>query len=219
MHSLPDLPYPLDALAPRLSAETLEYHWGKHHRGYVDALNNLINGTPLAELELDPLVRRSSGPVFNSAAQHYNHSLYWESLSPKGGGEPKKALGEAINQHYGSFSAFRAAFTEEALAHFGSGWAWLVMKRDATVRIKVTHDAACPLALGDLPLLVCDLWEHAYYIDYRNRRARYIESFWELADWSGAESRFTESRPLSESRVLGISTPARDVSRRAADRG
>ena len=194
MHSLPDLPYPLDALVPHLSADTLEHHWGRHHRAYVDALNRLVTGTPLADLKLEDLVRRSSGSVFNNAAQHYNHSLYWQSLSPNGGGEPKRALAEAINERYGSFHALRAAFTEQAVAHFGSGWAWLVKKRDDTVRVELTHDAACPLARGDSPLLVCDLWEHAYYVDYRNMRGRYIEAFWTLVDWAGAERRFRDPR-------------------------
>jgi Fe-Mn family superoxide dismutase len=192
MHSLPVLPYGLDALAPHVSAETLEYHWGKHHRAYVDALNRLVPGTPLAELGLEDLVRRSSGTVFNNAAQHFNHSLYWDSLSPQGGGAPRGALSEAIDQSYGSFKALRTAFSEEATSHFGSGWAWLVRKPDNAVKVELTHDAGCPLTSGDVPLLVCDLWEHAYYIDYRNMRGRYLESFWSLADWSSAAARFEE---------------------------
>lgn len=192
MHSLPRLPYGLDALAPHVSAETLEYHWGKHHRAYVDALNRLIPGTPLAELDLEDLVRRSSGTVFNNAAQHFNHSLYWDSLSPTGGGEPQGALSDAIHRGYGSFKAFRTAFSEEAASHFGSGWAWLVRKPDNAVKVELTHDASCPLTSGDVPLLVCDLWEHAYYIDYRNMRGRYLESFWSLANWPLAATRFEE---------------------------
>ncbi len=205
MHSLPRLPYGLDALAPHVSAETLEYHWGRHHRAYVDALNQLISGTLLGELGLEDLVRRSSGAVFNNAAQHFNHSLYWRSLSPKGGGEPRGVLGDAIERRYGSFGAFRTAFMEQASSHFGSGWAWLVGKPDSSVRIELTHDAGCPLATGDSPLLVCDLWEHAYYIDYRNMRGRYIESFWMSADWRLAEARFEDllvSPTRSESELL-----------------
>jgi Fe-Mn family superoxide dismutase len=193
-HVLPRLPFGLGALAPHLSTETLEFHWGQHHRAYVDTVNRLIPGTALAELDLPELVRRSSGAVFNSAAQHFNHSLYWQSLSPNGGGEPKGTLGEALRRHYGSFVAFRTAFAEQAGAHFGSGWAWLVRKPDDAVEIQLTHDAGCPLTSGDSPLLACDLWEHAYYIDYRNLRRRYLESFWSLANWEFAEARFDELR-------------------------
>jgi Fe-Mn family superoxide dismutase len=190
MHSLPELPYSLNALAPHISAETLDYHWGKHHRAYVDGLNRLIAGTPLAELSLEELVRQSSGAVFNSAGQHFNHSLYWQSLSPKGGSEPEGALAEAIHRSFGSFANLRAAFTEQATAHFGSGWAWVVRKPDNAVRIEVTHDAGCPLTSGDTALLTCDLWEHAYYIDYRNLRPRYLESFWKVVNWRFAERIF-----------------------------
>ena len=196
-HSLPELPYELSALAPHVSAETLEYHWGKHHRGYVESLNRLIRGTGLAALNLEDLVRGSSGTVFNSAAQHFNHSLYWRSLSPQGGGEPKGALGEAIDRHYGSFRALRNSFTEQASSHFGSGWAWVVRKPDNAVQVEMTHDAGCPLTVGDVPLLACDLWEHAYYIDHRNLRGSYLESFWTLAHWRLAEARFGEPQPSS----------------------
>ncbi|HEY3177173.1 MAG TPA: superoxide dismutase [Candidatus Polarisedimenticolia bacterium] len=192
MHSQLRLPYGLDALVPHVSAETLEYHWGKHHRAYVDALCRLISGTPLVELDIEDLVRRSSGAVFNNAAQHFNHSLYWRSMSPEGGGEPGGTLLEAIERRYGSFGAFRTAFVEQASSHFGSGWAWLVRKPDGSVRIELTHDAGCPIATGDSPLLVCDLWEHAYYIDYRNMRKRYLESYWAVANWRFAESRFDD---------------------------
>jgi Fe-Mn family superoxide dismutase len=206
MHSLPALPYEVGALAPHLSAETLEYHWGKHHRGYVDALNRLISGTPFADLALEDLVRQSSGTLFNQAAQHFNHSLYWRSLAPKGGGEPGGGLSEAIGRRYGSFGEFRSAFAELAGSHFGSGWAWLVRKRDNTVQIELSHDAGCPLTWGDVPLLVCDLWEHAYYIDFRNMRGRYLESFWKLANWPTAETRFEETLTNSRSETL-ISAP------------
>lgn len=192
IHSLPELPYELDALAPHVSAETLEFHWGKHHRAYVDDLNRLIAGTPFAELGLEEIVRQSSGAVFNNAAQHFNHSLYWRSLSAEGGGEPRGALSHAIDRRYGSVGAFRAAFAERAGAHFGSGWAWLVRGPDNGIQIELTHDAACPLTSGQVPLLVCDLWEHAYYIDYRNERGRYLEAFWALANWRLAEERFEE---------------------------
>jgi Fe-Mn family superoxide dismutase len=198
MYSLPVLTHRLDALAPHISRETLEYHWGTHHRGYVDTLNRLIAGTQLADLSLEELVRRSSGAVFNSAGQHFNHSLYWSSVSPNGGGEPEGPLAQAVVKGFGSFANLRTAFTEQATSHFGSGWAWLVRKPDGTVAVETTHDAGCPLISGDTPLLTCDLWEHAYYIDYRNQRARYLESFWKVADWRFAERVFeTELPPIA----------------------
>jgi Fe-Mn family superoxide dismutase len=190
VHKLPELPYSLGALAPRLSAETLEYHWGKHHRAYVDNLNKLVAGTPHAEQPLEDIVRKSSGAVFNNAAQHFNHSLYWSSLSPQGGGEPRGPLAEAIRRRYESYAAFRTAFTQKATALFGSGWCWLVLKSDHTLDIEPTHDAGCPLLEGGTPLLACDVWEHAYYIDYRNARAKYVEAFWELVNWRFAEQAF-----------------------------
>jgi Fe-Mn family superoxide dismutase len=189
-HTLPTLPYALDALSPHVSAETLDYHWGKHHRGYVDTLNRLISGTPAADLSLEELVRRSSGAVFNSAGQHFNHSLYWSSLSPTGGGEPNGPLAQAVQEGFGSFASLRTAFTEQANSHFGSGWAWVVRNPDGTVGVETTHDAGCPLTSGGTPLLACDLWEHAYYLDYRNLRPRYIESFWKVANWPFAERAF-----------------------------
>jgi superoxide dismutase, Fe-Mn family len=198
-HSLPTLPYALDGLAPHVSAETLEYHWGKHHRGYVDTLNRLISGTPLADLSLEEVVRRSSAAVFNSAGQHFNHSLYWNSLSPRGGDEPQGALAQAVQDDFGSFASLRTAFTEQAISHFGSGWAWVVRDPDGTVRVEATHDAGCPLTSCATPLLVCDLWEHAYYLDYRNLRPRYIESFWKMANWRFAERTFeaAQASPIS----------------------
>ena len=194
MHSLPTLPYPMDALTPHLSAETLEYHWGKHHRAYVDSVNRLISGTSLAELSLDELVRRSSGAVFNSAGQHFNHSAYWSSLSPSGGDEPHGLLAQGVQEGFGSPGSLRTAFTEQAISHFGSGWAWLVCDTAGRVRVETTHDAGCPLTWGGTPLLACDLWEHAYYVDYRNQRARYLESFWKLANWRFAERAFEAAR-------------------------
>jgi Fe-Mn family superoxide dismutase len=209
IHSLPDLPYGLDALVPHVSAETLEYHWGKHHRAYVDNLNRLVAGTPLEEQPLEQVVRRASGAVFNNAAQHFNHSLYWESLSPQGGGAPGGGLSAAIDRRYGSLAAFRTAFAEQASSHFGSGWAWLVRKPDNQVQIELTHDAGCPLTSGDVPLLVCDLWEHAYYIDYRNMRGRYLESFWKLANWRLAVGRFEELVLGTAHPASGLAAPAR----------
>ena len=216
-HTLPPLPYKMDALAPHLSAETLEYHWGKHHRGYIETLNRLIRGTSLAGVDLDSLVRRSSGAVFNNAAQHFNHSLYWTSMSPDGGGEPAGALGEALARRYGSFARFRSAFVEMAGSHFGSGWAWLVRKPDGSAEIELTHDAGCPLTRGDTPLLACDLWEHAYYIDYRNKRASYLEAFWRVAAWGPAEARFEDSVVKAVPR-RALESPVHQPARRRSPR-
>ena len=189
IHVLPELPYPKTALAPTLSGETLEYHWGKHHRSYVEKLNKLIPGTKFAELPLEEIVRTSSGDVFNNAAQHFNHSIYWKSLSPKGGGEPQGKLAEAVQKGWGSFSSFREEFNKKAVAIFGSGWCWLV-KKGGKIEIQPAFDADCPLTSGGVPLLACDVWEHAYYIDYRNERNRYLEEFWKIADWRFAEQAF-----------------------------
>ena len=171
----------------------------------MDNLNRLVRGTGQGALELEELVRSSSGTVFNNAAQHFNHGLYWRSMSPQGGGEPRGTLGDAIDRRYGSFRTFRTAFAEQASSHFGSGWAWLVQKPDYTVQIEVTHDAGCPLTVGDRPLLACDLWEHAYYIDYRNVRGSYLDAFWKLVDWRLAERRL---EGLSSTSVSAPSAPS-----------
>jgi superoxide dismutase, Fe-Mn family len=189
-HTLPALPYSHDALMPHISPETLEYHWGKHHRAYVDNLNLLVAGTAAASSGLEDLIRRSSGAIFNNAAQHFNHSFYWDSLSPRSDGHPTGPLAEAIRARYGSFDEFRTAFSQQANSHFGSGWCWLVCKRDKRVQIELTHDAGNPLQAGDTPILACDLWEHAYYIDYRNARLRYLEAFWSVANWRFARDQF-----------------------------
>jgi Fe-Mn family superoxide dismutase len=190
IHVLPELPYPKTALAPTLSGETLEYHWGKHHRAYVDKLNKLVAGTQYAELPLEEIVRRSSGDIFNNAAQHFNHSVYWKSLSPQGGGEPSGALGDAIRKSHGSFKSFREEFDKKANAIFGTGWCWLVKNGAGQVEIQPAFDADCPITRGGVPLLACDVWEHAYYIDYRNERDRYLESFWKIVDWGFAGRAF-----------------------------
>jgi len=197
IHQLPDLPYPVNALAPRVSAETLEYHWGKHHRAHVDNLNRLIAGTTHANRRLEEVVRRSSASIFNNAAQHFNHSFYWNSLSPDGGGEPKGPLAQSLRRRFESYAAFRDAFTRKATSHFGSGWCWLVLRADRTAEVVTTHDADCPLMGGATPLLVCDLWEHAYYIDYRNARAKYVDAFWTLVNWRWAEAAFEASISLA----------------------
>jgi Fe-Mn family superoxide dismutase len=181
-HKLPELPYALDALAPHISKETLEFHYGKHHQTYVTNLNNLIKGTEFENMSLEEIVKKSSGGIFNNAAQVWNHTFYWHSLSPKGGGEPKGAVLEAINKKWGSFAKFKEEFTKTAVGTFGSGWAWLVKKGDGLDLVS-TSNAATPLTGADKPLLTCDVWEHAYYIDYRNARPKYLEAFWGLANW------------------------------------
>ena len=189
-HTLPALPYALDALAPHISKETLEFHYGKHHQTYVTNLNNLIKGAEFENASLEDIVRKSSGGVFNNAAQIWNHTFYWNSLSPKGGGEPGGALAAAINAKWGSFAAFKDAFTKSAIGNFGSSWTWLVKKADGTLDIVNTSNAATPLTGADKPLLTCDLWEHAYYIDYRNRRPDYLGAFWSLVNWDFAAKNF-----------------------------
>jgi Fe-Mn family superoxide dismutase len=181
---LPPLPYPRDALQPHISAETLDYHYGKHHQAYVDNLNKQIAGTEHADKPLDDIVRSSSGGVFNNAAQVWNHTFYWNCLSPSGGGEPTGKLAEAITQAFGSFEQFKEQFTQTALTTFGSGWAWLVQRPDGQLALVSTSNAATPLTGTDTPLLTCDVWEHAYYVDYRNARPKYVEAFWKLVNWS-----------------------------------
>lgn len=180
---LPPLPYALDALSPHISRETLEYHYGKHHQTYLTNLNKMVAGTPFESMSLEEVVRKSDGPIFNNAAQVWNHTFYWEGLKPGGGGEPSGALAEAIKKNFGSFSEFRQKFSEAAVGCFGSGWAWLVKKTDGSLAIEKTSNAANPMTSGMKPLLTCDVWEHAYYIDYRNARASYVEHFWSLVNW------------------------------------
>ena len=184
---LPALPFANDALAPAISAETIEYHYGKHHKTYVENLNKLVAGTPLAdETSLEAVVKKApQGPVFNNAAQVWNHTFYWNGLKPKGGGEPKGKLAEAIAKDFGSFAKFKEEFAAKAVGNFGSGWTWLVL-RDGKLAIENTSNAATPLTTGAVPLLTCDVWEHAYYVDYRNARAKYVESFWTIVNWEFA---------------------------------
>ncbi len=189
-HTLPELPYAKTALAPHISAETLDYHYGKHHQTYVTNLNNLIPGTEFEKMSLEEIVMKSSGGIFNNAAQIWNHTFYWHSLSPQGGGAPTGALGDAINKAFGSFEEFKKTFTQTALTTFGSGWAWLVKNKDGSLAIVSTSNAACPLTTGQKPLLTCDVWEHAYYIDYRNARANYVTAFWNLVNWDFAAKNF-----------------------------
>ena len=189
--TLPPLPYAKNALAPHLSVETIEYHYGKHHQAYVDNLNKLVAGTPLENQPLEEVVRKTaSGPVFNNAAQVWNHTFYWNSLSPRGGGEPTGSLADALKKKFGSFAAFKEIFTKNALGHFGSGWVWLIKTPDGTVDIETMPNAGTPLTEGKTALLTCDVWEHAYYIDYRNARAKYVDAFWTLVHWDFAANNF-----------------------------
>jgi Fe-Mn family superoxide dismutase len=184
---LPPLPYAQDALEPHISKETLEFHYGKHHNTYVVKLNGLLEGTPDEDKSLEEIVKSSSGGVFNNAAQVWNHTFYWNCLSPNGGGEPSGALATAINVHFGSFDDFKTKFTDSAVNNFGSGWTWLVQNADGGLEIINTSNAATPLTDGVTPLLTVDVWEHAYYIDYRNLRPKYMEAFWALVNWDFAE--------------------------------
>jgi len=185
---LPPLPYARDALAPHISAETLDYHYGKHHQTYATNLNNLIKGTEFENLDLVAIVKKSQGGMFNNAAQIWNHTFYWNSLSPKGGGEPSGKLADAIKKSFGGFAQFKEDFSKTAVGTFGSGWAWLVQRADGSLGLVSTSNAATPITGADRPLLTCDVWEHAYYIDYRNARPKYVEAFWNLANWEFAAS-------------------------------
>ncbi|MDQ2069361.1 superoxide dismutase [Natronospira bacteriovora] len=190
-HELMQLPYAMDALEPHISRETLEYHYGKHHQTYVNTLNDLIKDTPDADLDLESLIRKASGKLFNQAAQVWNHNFYWQSLSPNGGGDPEGELKVAIEREWGSVDAFRKAFTDSTVANFASGWGWLVKKADGGLAIVQTDDAETPLTDPSVtPLLTCDIWEHAYYIDYRNARPKYMEAFWKLVNWEFAARNF-----------------------------
>ena len=185
-HRLPDLPFDKSALAPNISAETLEYHYGKHHKTYVDNLNKLIPCTEFEKLSLEDIIKKATGAIFNNAAQTWNHTFYWNSLSPNGGGEPSVELAIAINKNFGSFTQFKDKFTTASTTLFGSGWAWLVKNPDGSLAVETTSNAGNPLKDGKKPLLTCDVWEHAYYIDYRNARAKYVEAFWKIVNWKFA---------------------------------
>jgi superoxide dismutase, Fe-Mn family len=187
---LPALPYATNRLVPYISEETLEFHHGKHHQTYVTNLNNLVPGTEFADLSLEEIIVKSSGPIFNNAAQVWNHTFYWNSLKPNGGGEPTGALADAITATFGSFAAFKEEFSKCAITTFGSGWAWLVKNADGSLALVSTSNAGCPLTTGQTPLLTCDVWEHAYYIDYRNARPAYLEAFWALVNWDFAAANF-----------------------------
>jgi len=189
--TLPELPYSKDALSPHISTETLEYHYGKHHQGYVNKLNAAIKDTPDSSKSLEEIIKTTSGGLFNNAAQVWNHTFYWNSLNPDGGREPTGELSKAIEKDFGSFTDFKEKFSKAAAGQFGSGWAWLVKKADGSLDIITTSNADCPLTQEGLTaLLTCDVWEHAYYIDYRNARPKYIEAFWNLVNWDFAEENY-----------------------------
>ncbi|HSI95307.1 MAG TPA: Fe-Mn family superoxide dismutase [Methylophilaceae bacterium] len=190
-HQLPALPYAKDALAPHISAETMEFHYGKHHQTYVTNLNNLIKGTEFENAALEDIIKKSSGGIYNNSAQVWNHTFFWSSMKPNGGGAPTGALADAINAKWGSFDEFKKAFQASAVGNFGSGWTWLVKKTDGTVDIVNMGAAGTPLTTGDKALLTIDVWEHAYYIDYRNLRAKFVENFLNnLANWDFAAANF-----------------------------
>ncbi|MCP3871164.1 MAG: superoxide dismutase [Fe] [Gammaproteobacteria bacterium] len=182
-HELPALSYAMNALEPTISQETLEYHYGKHHQTYVTNLNNLVPGTEFENASLEDIVKKSSGGVFNNAAQIWNHTFYWNCLSPNGGGAPSGDLAAAIDKAFGSFDEFKKAFSTSAATNFGSGWTWLVQNGDGSVEIVNTANAGNPMTDGKTPLLTVDVWEHAYYIDFRNARPKYLEAIWNLINW------------------------------------
>ncbi|MEN3297784.1 MAG: superoxide dismutase, Fe-Mn family [Burkholderiales bacterium] len=190
-HKLPPLPYPKDALQPYISAETMEYHYGKHHQAYVTNLNNLIKGTEYENMPLEEIIKKSSGGVFNNAAQVWNHTFFWNCMKPSTGAAPAPTgpVADAINAKWGSFDKFKEEFSKSAVGNFGSGWTWLVKKGNG-VDIVNTSNAGTPLTGNDKPLLTCDVWEHAYYIDYRNARPKFVENFWNLANWDFVAKNF-----------------------------
>ncbi len=190
-HQLPPLPYAQDALEPTISSETIEYHYGKHHQAYVTNLNNLIAGTEFESASLEEIIQKASGGIFNNAAQVWNHTFYWNCLSPNGGGGPTGALAEAINQAFGSFDKFKESFAASATGNFGSGWTWLVKNSAGEIEIVNTSNAANPMSDGLIPLFTVDVWEHAYYIDYRNARPGYLEAIWDIVNWDFVASNFT----------------------------
>ncbi len=189
IHELPKLPYAQDALEPYISARTLEFHYGKHHQAYVTNLNKLIVGTEFENASLEDIIRKATGGIFNNGAQVWNHTFYWNCLKPNGGGVPTGALAEAISKNFGSFDAFKEKFSTAAATLFGSGWAWLVKKADGSLEIVQESNAGNPLRNGSTPLLTCDVWEHAYYIDKQNARPTYISDFWNLVDWDAVAGR------------------------------
>jgi Fe-Mn family superoxide dismutase len=186
-HTLPPLPYEQDALQPYISRETLEYHYGKHHQAYVTKLNKLIKETVHEDSPLEDIIRKSAGEIFNNAAQVWNHTFYWKCMKKNGGGMPTGPLADAINAQWGSFDQFKELFSKSCVANFGSGWTWLVKNPGGSLDIVNTGNAGTPLTSEAKPLLTCDVWEHAYYVDYRNQRDKYVENFWNVVNWDFAE--------------------------------
>lgn len=184
--TLPELPYAKDALSPHMSEETLNYHYGKHHNAYVTNLNNLIKDTKFEKMSLEEIILSSEGGIFNNAAQIWNHTFFWHSLSPNGGGAPTGKIQELISKEWGSFDAFKEAFTKSAITNFGAGWTWLAQDKNGKLQIVNTSNAQTPITSGLNPLLTVDIWEHAYYIDYRNERPKFINAFWALVNWDFA---------------------------------
>ncbi|MBC8374566.1 MAG: superoxide dismutase [Fe] [FCB group bacterium] len=191
-HELPALPFAQDALAPVISAETLDYHYGKHHNAYVTNLNNLVPGTEFENSSLEEIIMKASGGVFNNAAQVWNHTFYWNCLSPNGGGVPSGALAAAIDSAFGSFDNFKAEFTKAAATNFGAGWTWLVKNADGSLAIASTSNAGTPMTSGQTALLTVDVWEHAYYVDYRNARPKYLEEIWKIFNWDFVAEQFAK---------------------------
>lgn len=189
---LPELPFNRDALAPHISEETINYHYGKHHQTYVDKLNVLVKETDYESKTLEQIIESSSGPIFNNAAQVWNHTFYWNCLSPNAESQPEGGLLESIDNHFSSFSNFKKVFTDKAINNFGSGWTWLVKKNDQTLAIINTSNAETPLTEGHTPLLTCDVWEHAYYVDYRNARPKYLDAFWKVVSWKNVAENFSQ---------------------------
>lgn len=189
-HELPKLPYEMNALQPYISQETLEYHYGKHHKAYVDNLNKLIPGTEFEKMSLEDTIKKSSGGIFNNAAQIWNHTFYWHCLSPKSSGEPTGKLADAIKKTFGSFEEFKKLFTQTSVTTFGSGWGWLVKNAKGDLEIISTSNAGTPMTQDKKALLTCDVWEHAYYIDYRNARPTYLDNFWKIVNWDFVTENF-----------------------------
>ena len=188
---LPPLPYDRAALEPHMSAETLDFHYGKHHKAYVDNANKMIEGTEFADMPLVDIIRRAQGPLFNNVAQVWNHTFFWNCMTPNGGGEPTGKLMDAINLAFGDFATFKEEFSKTCIGTFGSGWGWLVQRPDGSLALVSTSNANTPIAGDDTPLLTCDVWEHAYYIDYRNARPKFVEAFWTLVNWDFVASNLT----------------------------
>jgi len=193
-HQLPKLPYALDALEPHIDATTISIHYGKHHQTYADNLNKLVPGTEFAEASLEQIILKAQGPIFNNAAQVWNHTFYWDGMKPNGGGEPKGELLAALEKSFGNFTGFKEQLSKTSVTQFGSGWGWLVKKKDGALAVVQTGNAANPLTTGDVPLLTCDVWEHAYYLKYQNRRADYVGSWWNVINWDAVAARFAKAK-------------------------